>query len=448
LIAAGSMAVVALALVDPLAYELPTLRATVETAITLLALTGAWLLRAKFAQTGRVRDLLALAGLLMLALFEVFCNALPSALGMHTSGQSAAARVLGDLVVAATFAAAALTSSERIVADRRGRVAVTAALCMVALGASELVALSLRSKLVIAVGYPVTGIGEAATRPLTCVLVLATVGLLAYAAVAFSPGSRVAEPGASSLLAGGLVLLTAAQGYYFALPSPSPGWISPREGLRLLAVAMLLAAAVRDELKMRARTARAAAIAERHRVAQDLHDGIAQDLAFIAAHGARLAGEFGDEHPLTVAAKRALAVSRGTIIELSDMSATPAEDALEAIAHELRDRFEIAITVYAHPDAYLEPDARDHVARIAREAIANAARHGHADNVGVSLWRTTEGVVLRIRDDGCGIACTADGDTPEGFGLRSMRERTAVLGGYLTVHPRKSGGTVLEVVVP
>ncbi len=101
-----------------------------------------------------------------------------------------------------------------------------------------------------------------------------------------------------------------------------------------------------------------------------------------------------------------------------------------------------------HPDAYLEPNAREHVARITREAIANAARHGGADHVSVSLRPTTEGVSLRVRDDGCGIPYTADGTSPEGFGLRSMRERAAAIGGYLTVQPRESGGTDLEVVLP
>jgi signal transduction histidine kinase len=446
--ALGSLAIVILAFVHPLAYDIPTLRAMVETAITLVALTGAWLLRARFAHTARVRDLLQLAALLMLALFELCCNALPAAVDLHAGGQFGATRVMGDLLAAAAFAAAAFTPSDRIVSDRRGKVAITATLCLAALGAAELVGFLLRDQLVIAAGNPVAGLGNATARPLTCALVIATAVLLAYAALASARRSRFSQSGASSLIASGLVLLIAARVYYFALPSVSPAWISSRDGLRLIALALLVAAAVKHELQMRARTARAAAIAERRRVAEDLHDGIAQDLAFIAAHGARMAGELGDEHPLTVAARRALAVSRGTISELSDMSSTSADDALEAIAHELRARFEIAIRVYAHPDAKLAVDAQEHVTRIAREAIANAARHGGADVVMVSLRRTSEGVSLNIRDNGQGISRCTDGETLEGFGLRSMRERAAALGGYMTVQQLKSGGTNLEVVLP
>jgi signal transduction histidine kinase len=118
------------------------------------------------------------------------------------------------------------------------------------------------------------------------------------------------------------------------------------------------------------------------------------------------------------------------------------------VAQELRDRFHVAIAVDAHLDADLPSAAREHVSRIAREAIANAARHGGARNVTVSLRSAPSGVALRVVDDGCGIA-DADGEAaPEGFGLSSMRERAAALGGHLSVRPARRGGTELEVVLP
>jgi signal transduction histidine kinase len=446
-VALGSGLIVAWALVRPTTYDLPTLRAAVETAITWLALTGAWLLRVRFIHTARLRDLLQMAGLLVLALFELCCSAVPSALGLRVGGQFGGTRVLGDLLVAAVFAAAAFTPSDRIVTNRDRPVAFAAALSLVAIGACGLVGLLLRGKLGFAAGHPVLGFASATSRPVTCALIVVTAMLLASAAVACACG-RFSRSEASTLVASGLVLLVAAKLFYFAVPSVSPRWISLREGLVLAAVALLLVAAVRQELQDRARTARAAAIVERLRVAQDLHDGIVQDLAFIAAHGARMAQELGGEHPVTVAAKRALSVSRGKISELSDMSSSSPGDALEAIAQELRDRFAITITVNADPHANLPGDAQEHVTRIAREAIANAARHGGADNVTVSLRPNTDGVSLCVRDDGCGIPRMSDEGTPEGFGLRNMRERATALGGHLNVAPRKGGGTELEVMLP
>ena len=161
-----------------------------------------------------------------------------------------------------------------------------------------------------------------------------------------------------------------------------------------------------------------------------------------------MAEELGGEHPLAVAATRALAVSRHTIRELSDMSSTPPREALEAVAHELRGRFGIGIAVHVELDAEVAPEARDHVARITRESIADAARHGGAQNVVVSLKRTSVGVALRVCDDGCRALGTSGVRPREGFGLGSTRDRAAALGASLNVRQRQAGGTEVEVVFP
>ena len=64
------------------------------------------------------------------------------------------------------------------------------------------------------------------------------------------------------------------------------------------------------------------------------------------------------------------------------------------------------------------------------------------------MRHTENGVALRVLDDGCGIAGAESGVAPEGFGLRSMRERAAALGGQLNVRQPRRGGTELEVVLP
>jgi signal transduction histidine kinase len=66
--------------------------------------------------------------------------------------------------------------------------------------------------------------------------------------------------------------------------------------------------------------------------------------------------------------------------------------------------------------------------------------------VSVSLTRPELAVVLRVVDDGCGLADVEGAVTAEGFGLASMRERAAALGGDLSVHQPRHGGTELEVV--
>ena len=93
------------------------------------------------------------------------------------------------------------------------------------------------------------------------------------------------------------------------------------------------------------------------------------------------------------------------------------------------------------------PDVRGQVARIAREAIANAAGHGGTKNVVVSLRRSYPAVVLRVSDDGSGIG-QPSAAALEGLGLRSMRDRATSLGGQLTVRQPRKPGTELEVLLP
>jgi signal transduction histidine kinase len=416
--------------------------------ITFLALLAALRFRAQFAHTRRLRDLMLFGALVTFTVVELTSSTIPAALEIRAGGQFGATLQLGQLFVAAAIAAAALTPSSKLVAGNGRPVAIVAAVSLLAFAGAELGGLLVRSELIVVTTDPLPGIGRAVGRPLALVVVLLTSGLLAFAAAEFAHRGHVERDGALSMLAGAAVLMTAARLYFLALPWLSPQWITSREGLRLLAFALVAAAVARQELEVRARMMRAAAIAERRRVARDLHDGLAQDLAFIAAHGVQMTGESGAEHPVAVAARRALAASRGTISDLSDSRSTTPRDALEAIAHELRDRFQMAIAVDADGEADLPPDAREHVLRIAREAIVNAGRHGRARNVLVSLSQTSDGLALRVRDDGCGIRGAAPAASHEGFGLRSMRDRAATLGGQLTVRERSRGGTELEVLLP
>jgi signal transduction histidine kinase len=444
----GAASILVLAFLHPVAYSVPTLRPTLETGITMLAVTAAWLVRAQFAHERRVRDLLLFGALLTLALIEFSAFALPAALHVRSDRGFIAVLPLGLLIVAATFAVAAFTQSDRLMTGGRHPLAATALLALVAAGVAELFGLLLSGQVVVAGKHSGAWIHAGLHHPLALVVVLGAAALFACAAGGFSRRGRLDGNAVLPLLAGGAILLAAARLYYLALPSVSPETITPGEGLWALALMLILAAAVRKNLEIRAALMRAVAMTERRRVAEDLHDGLAQDLAFIAAHGAQMAEQLGGEHPLTVAARRALELSRATITELSDMTSTPPREELEAIAHELRGRFRIGIAVDVHPEAELAPETREQIARIAREAIANAARHGGARNVLVSLRPTNTGIALRVFDDGRGISRPSAVGSGGGIGLRSMQDRAAAVGGHLTLRERSAGGTELQVVIP
>jgi signal transduction histidine kinase len=443
-VVAFSVATLAIAFAYPAADQDPALRAALETLVLLFGLTAAVSFRAQFVRTRRGRDLLLFASLLLLALIELFTYFVPAVLDLDSGGGFAAAGLWGKLLVAGAFALAAFTPRGRLIAGGRRPLAITVAAAGAAIGVAELLAQLLRNGVLPPSIHPVFGFVAAVRYPLAVAAVLCTAGLLVYAAIGFVRAARHERDAAFSLLAGACIFEAATQLYYFPLPWLAPDWIAPGEGLRLVAFALVLAAGIRRELWTRAAIATAAATAERRRVAQDLHDGLAQDLALIVAHSSQIATELGREHPVTVAARRALAVSRGTIGELSDPAGATTEEALEAVAHELRDRFGIEIAVHCELDFEPAPDTREQITRIVREAIANAARHGRAKHVFVSLHRTVDGVALRVSDDGCGIASTVH----DGFGLGNMRERAATLGGYMTVRPARRRGTELEVVLP
>lgn len=235
-----------------------------------------------------------------------------------------------------------------------------------------------------------------------------------------------------------------------AVPAVATNWVTPGEGLRLAAYALLLGSAYSEYAKARRAEALAAISSERERIARDLHDGLAQDLACIAAQGQRLGIELEPEHPLMVAARNALATSRGVIADLSASTAPTTEAALCLIAEDLHHRHGLDIDVRVDMTGALGGSNdldlvdREHIVRIAREAIVNAALHGEARRVDVVLSSNGEDLVMRITDDGWGMT-NAHGS---GMGLRTMRARAAALGGHLSAHSGPAGGTQLELTVP
>ena len=191
---------------------------------------------------------------------------------------------------------------------------------------------------------------------------------------------------------------------------------------------------------------------ERQRLARDLHDGLAQDLAVIVSFGQRLHSELGPEHPVIIASQRALAATRGVMVDLAAASAPDTVSALEHIAGELARRHDVIVNVCVDGPGIgdVEPDAaqRENLVRIAREAVVNAARHGGARRIDIRLARRDGALQLSVTDDGSGIGSVSSHRRAGGLGLPAMRARAESLGGRLTAARRTQGGTELAVVVP
>jgi signal transduction histidine kinase len=200
-----------------------------------------------------------------------------------------------------------------------------------------------------------------------------------------------------------------------------------------------------------ARLIAAAVEHERRRIARDIHDGLAQDLAFIAARARLLerdpAASVRFDH-LASAAARALEESRTTIATLTRPLDEPLDEAIARAATEIAERHGAHADLRLQAGIVVPPAPHESLVRIVREAVGNAMRHGRAGSVEVSLSRG-RALSLRIADDGRGFDVAARSADPDaGFGLLSMEERARALGGDLTIRSAPGAGTAIEVALP
>jgi signal transduction histidine kinase len=98
------------------------------------------------------------------------------------------------------------------------------------------------------------------------------------------------------------------------------------------------------------------------------------------------------------------------------------------------------------PAARLPLTVQEVVYRIAQEALQNAAKHAHANQINLSLDSTDKRVRLCVADNGAGFAVEAA--RPTGFGLRGMRERAGLLGGTLEVRSSPGQGASILLRLP
>lgn len=187
---------------------------------------------------------------------------------------------------------------------------------------------------------------------------------------------------------------------------------------------------------------------ERRRIARDLHDGLAQELAYIAIESRRLAGlqEQGEElTSIAGAAERALQETRRVMESLITTREEPLDELIADEAEAVAARWGADVVLAVDPAIRPSPAAQEALLRVVCEAVSNAARHGKARRVWIHV-ESDEGITLRVVDDGRGFD---PGDVaPAGFGLTSMRERVEELGGELRLESLPTVGTTVEAFLP
>src|SRR4051795_7925475 len=202
-------------------------------------------------------------------------------------------------------------------------------------------------------------------------------------------------------------------------------------------------------------------LAERNRLALDLHDAVSQKLfgvVLAAESAATLLARDSDGAEQQVRRAGALAGEaleelRALIDELRppDLQRDGLCGALRKQVDVLRDVQPARIELHADDALTLGPARDAEVLRIAQEAIANALRHAGARRVDITLRAGAgggdDGVVLEVADDGAGFDPEAPGLRSRRLGLTSMEERAARLGGALAIRSAPGAGTTVRLEV-
>ena len=443
-----AVTLVSLLPITSVAYRSVTLHVAIETAATLIALLGGLFLVGRFLRAPMLPELLVAGSLLLLGLTNLLFSVVPWVVNSEPGGFDTWAPIAGRLLGAAGLALGAVVAAKPVPQPRRAAVQALAVV-LAALLVIGVVGAALEPHLPVGIDPDLPPdpsgpdlVGEPS------LLVTQMVGLVLYAIAAVGFMRRAEETGDElmSWFAAAATLAAFARLNYFLFPSLYSEWVYAGDFLRLAFYVLILAGALREIAAYQREVAEVAVLRERRRIARDLHDGLAQDLAFIGAQARRLpAGDDASATHIAEAAERALDESRHAIATLARPLDASLDSSVSQAAEEVAARDGIRLRLELEPGLQAPDAVHDALMRIVREAVSNAIRHGRAGSVTVRLARD-DCLRLTIEDDGGGLA---EGEPDgRGFGIVSMRERAQALGGTVDVSPAPDRGVRVEVRLP
>ncbi|MFL5655174.1 MAG: sensor histidine kinase [Ktedonobacteraceae bacterium] len=200
---------------------------------------------------------------------------------------------------------------------------------------------------------------------------------------------------------------------------------------------------------------------ERHQVAYELHDGLAQVAASVHQH----LQAFASHHrPRSPEARQEL----GRALELAQYSVREARRLIAGLRPTALDDFGLSTALRLQVEALrrdgwtitydetlgserLPPTIETALFWVAQEALTNMRKHAGTTRAGLALERQEGTIRLELEDWGCGfepLAVLHEARPGEHIGLREMRERVELIGGHLTVSSHIGVGTLVLAVVP
>jgi signal transduction histidine kinase len=237
-------------------------------------------------------------------------------------------------------------------------------------------------------------------------------------------------------------------------------WWFPFLGVSVCALAAFSLYRLRlHQLTMRLKLSFEERLAERMRVAQELHDGLLQGVLSASMQLHVAVDQLPADSPAQPCLNRVLKLmgqvineGRNTVrgLRFSSEGAGDLEHAFLRVQQELDADEKVDFRVIVEgPLLPLCSVIHDEVYSIGREALVNAFRHSRASSIEVELQYAVDQMRLLVRDNGCGIDPQVLDSGREGhWGLRGMRERAERIGAHFRVFSRIAAGTEVELAVP
>jgi len=231
-------------------------------------------------------------------------------------------------------------------------------------------------------------------------------------------------------------------------------------------LAFQIASAV-EHARLLRKTRELAIVDERTRLARDMHDGVAQNLAYLLIQVDRCLNMVDEDSKLgkqldqiSLLLTRNIEEIRRNIFDLRpvDLEGKSLFEVLENFVAEFGRRWNLQTTCLIEGTVEnVSTEVESAVYRILQETLSNARKHAQCTEIAVKLKvDEDQWIILDIKDNGCGFESSSaqqnlrkiQGNHQRGLGLISMRERAIQVGGKLIVESSKDQGTRILAMLP
>lgn len=423
----------------------PELHLVFDTVDACVAVLLAYLLFGRYLRTRRLQDLVLGQALLLLAVAGLGLTVVLDVLGGRGGAPLAAWLPLALRTLSAgLILGAALVGGRPVTStSRRPALALPWMVALLTAGVLVLARQSLPAALDAGPQLPaehpaITG------HPMLLLAQGFSAGCFLIAAVLFNRQAQAREDVLLRWLGPACMLGAFARVNYVLFPSIYSDWIYTGDLLRTAFYLVLLVGAAREIRQYWSARATLAVLDDRRRLARELHDGVIQELAYIKGEVSEIASDPERVARVLDSCDRALDEVRAAVQALGAASDEPLSHVLHRAARDVVERYGGRVVVDVDTGVRVDQPQQQHaLARITREAVSNALRHGAASCIWLRLEHAPTGRRLVLEDDGLGF--DVHERARSGYGLTSMRERATALPGSFELHSEPGEGTTVLV---